>query len=137
MQFLASADYLREQGIPRRPADLQGHAIITDTNFPRPDEWIFGGDAPQTLRLRGRLRFSNAEACVIACAAGLGVTRVPDFVAAPAMRDGRLTRILRQFQPGTAGIYAITPAGRHMPSRLRVLISFLQDRWGGDHGWVD
>lgn len=137
IQFVASADYLRARGIPRRPEDLRDHDIITDTNFPRPDEWLFGGDAPLSLALRGRLRLSNAEACVIACAAGLGVARLPDFISAPAIRDGRLVEVLRRFQPASSGIYALTPAGRHMPSRLRRLIGFLQDRWGGDHDWAN
>ena len=137
VKHVASAAYLRARGVPRRPEDLLDHDIITDTNFARPDDWGFGGDGPAVVHLPGRLRFSNAEACVVACAAGLGVAHVPDFVSAPAIRDGRLIEILKPYRPAKFGVHAITPAGRHMPSRLRVLIQFLHDRWGMDHDWAD
>lgn len=136
VRFVASVAYLRARGVPRRPEDLTSHDIVTDTNFARPDDWSFRGDHPTTLHLPGRLRFSNAEACVIACAAGLGVAHIPDFVSAPAIKDGRLIEILQPYRPSTSGVYALTPAGRHMPSRLRVLIDFLLDRWGPDHDWA-
>ncbi|MBC9247958.1 LysR family transcriptional regulator [Paracoccus sp. 11-3] len=136
VRFVAAATYLRMHGVPRRPEDLARHDIITDTNFARPDDWSFGGDHP-TLHLPGRLRFSNAEACVIACAAGLGIAHIPDFVSASAINDGRLIEVLKPYRPAPSGVYAITPAGRHMPSRLRVLIDFLLARWGPDHNWAD
>lgn len=135
---VASPAYLDARGTPRTPDALEGHDFITDMNFVRPDDWTFGegGDAV-TIRATGRLRFSNAEACVTAAIAGLGITRVPDFIAAPHLRDGRLVQVLGDFPQGQSPVMALAAQGRHIPSRLRLLIRFLQDRWGPGHGWAD
>lgn len=138
IQIVAAPAYLDRRGTPRFPAELAGHDIVTDTNFPRPDDWAFRQDGqPLSLSLPGRLRLANAEACVIAAIAGLGITRVPDFISAPAIRAGKLVSILADVVEGESGVYALTPAGRHMPSRLRLLLDFLRDRWGPDHDWRD
>ncbi len=135
IQIVASPGYLAAHGTPSVPDDLADHAIITDLNFARPDDWTFAGG--RVIHLPGRLRFTNAEACVTTAIAGLGVTRVPDFASARAVRNGDLVEILRDHGDGQTAIQAITPAGRHMPSRLRRLIDFLRHRWGPDHDWSD
>lgn len=135
VQMVAAPAYLAAHGLPQNPQDLTGHDIITDLNFARPDDWTFTDG--RMIRLPGRLRFTNAEACVTAAIAGLGVTRVPDFASARAVRTGELVEVLRDFGDEQAPIHAITPTGRHMPSRLRLLIDFLRDRWGPDHDWSD
>lgn len=134
----ASPAYLALHGTPQTPADLVGHAIVTDTNFARPDDWQFRDSGqPLSLSLPGRLRLANAEACVIAAEAGLGVTRVPDFIAARSVSAQRLTEILGPYREGQSSVLALTPSGRHMPSRLRLLLDFLRNRWGPDHDWSD
>ncbi|MBM3603761.1 MAG: LysR family transcriptional regulator [Alphaproteobacteria bacterium] len=138
IQIVAAPAYLAARGTPRRPTDLADHDIITDMNFARPDDWSFRQDGrTQAVHVRGRLRFSNADACVQAAEAGLGVTRVPDFISAAAVRDGRLKAILTDFAQEEFVVLALTPPGRHMPARLRLLIDSLRRRWGRDHDWAD
>lgn len=138
IQIVAAPSYLAARGTPRSPAELTGHDIITDTIFPRPDDWTFATEGhPVSLSLPGRLRLGNAEACLRAAEAGLGIARVPDFISAPAIRAGRLVEILPGSITSESGIYALSPAGRHMPSRLRLLVEFLSRRWGRDHDWSD
>ncbi|WP_378947226.1 LysR family transcriptional regulator [Paracoccus sp. R86501] len=138
IQIVAAPDYLAARGTPQQPGDLHDHDIVTDLNFAQPDEWqLMDGTRRVTLTLPGRLRFSNAEACVSATIAGLGITRVPDFISAPAVRDGRLAQLFPAMTPQQIPIMAITPTGRHMPTRVRLLVDFLRDRWGPDHKWDD
>lgn len=138
IQIAASPAYLATRGTPHTVEDLRDHDIITDMNFTQPDEWQFQDDGRRsTVTLPGRLRFSNAEACVSAAIAGLGITRVPDFISAPAVRDGRLTQLFPAMTPQQIPIMAITPTGRHMPTRVRLLVDFLRNRWGPDHRWDD
>ena len=132
---VASPAYLAARGRPARPQELAGHDIVTDTNFAHPDDWSFDGPGgARRLRLAGRMRLSNAEACMAAAIAGLGVARTPDFVAAAPLRDGRLERVLPDHDLGSRTVVAIAAQGRQMPPRLRLLIRFLQDRWADGHG---
>ncbi|MBK4214776.1 LysR family transcriptional regulator [Paracoccus caeni] len=138
VQMVASRDYLARRGPPRQPADLRQHDIICDSNFPQPDQWaFFENDETTMITVNSRLHFANAEACIIAAANGLGITRVPDFVSAAAVKSGRLVAVLPEYQREGFDIHVLTPAGRHMPSRLRLLIDFLRKRWANGPNWAD
>ena len=46
--------------------------------------------------MQGRIRYGNAEACLQAAAAGLGLACVPSFVAGASLRAGALRRAARE-----------------------------------------
>lgn len=135
---VASDAYLAAQGVPERPADLTRHACIIDTNFRDPLQWRFlDGQATVTVPLTGRLRYSNAEACLRAAEMGLGIANVPDFVAARSVAQGRVRVLLDGYSPPARGIWAIYPPGRHLAAKVRVLVDFLADRYRGGTDWLD
>ena len=119
---LASPAYLAERGRPRRPGDLSAHDCIIDTNFRDPHRWTFG---EETVAVSGRLSFSNAGACLSAAEAGLGIASMPDFVAAESLRAGRTVAVLEGVANEPLGIFALTPSGRHLAAKVRVLIDAL------------
>jgi DNA-binding transcriptional LysR family regulator len=127
---VASTDYLARHPEPAHPSDLTQHACIIDTNFRDPLIWRFrDGAAPLSIPLNGRLRFSNAEACLNAAEAGLGIAHVPDFVAGPSMAAGRTRALLSEFAETPGGIFALYPLGRHLAAKVRVLVDFLATRF--------
>lgn len=135
---LASAAYLAAHGTPGDPQDLTRHDCIIDSNMADPQQWRLRGAADRaasSVTVRERMRFSNAEACVIAAVAGLGITRVPSFVAGDALRDGRLQRILPDLDPDPRGLFAIYPPGRHLASKVRVLVDYLATCFRGTPSW--
>lgn len=127
---VASPDYLARHGTPAHPADLAAHDCIIDTNFRDPLQWRF--TTPQggvTVALRGRLRYSNAEACLQAAEMGLGIANVPDFVAAASLAAGRTRPVLAGLAEDFGGIYVVYPPGRHLAAKVRVLVDFLAARF--------
>src|SRR5690606_35583900 len=78
---VGSAAYLAARGEPLRPEDLRSHECIRDANFREPDRWPFRDAGGQEIYVpvSGRIRYSNAEACLSAAIAGLGLACVPDF----------------------------------------------------------
>lgn len=137
----ASPDYLAARGTPKTPADLEGHDCVIDTNFREPYRWQFkqpdGGT--ETVMMKGRLQFSNADACLVATLAGFGIARLPSFIAGPCLRDGRLISLLTERGYDDYGIYALYPPGRHLALKVRVLVDFLTAAFRGrpdwDKGW--
>lgn len=134
---LVGADgYLARKGVPAEPGDLAGHHCIIDTNFRDPWHWRFrAGGQTIAVPVHGRLRYSNAEACLRAAEAGLGLALVPDFVAAPALAAGRLRALLADRGDEPLGVFALYPPGRHLAAKVRVLIDhlaahFRHSRWG-------
>lgn len=134
---VASEAYLYTHGEPRHPRDLSGHACIIDTNFRDPLQWRFQIDgAVSTVGLNGRLRYSNAEACLRAAEMGLGIANVPDFVAARSVAEGRVRALLCDFAQAAGGIWVMYPPGRHLAGKVRVLVDFLAERFKGVTDWA-
>jgi DNA-binding transcriptional LysR family regulator len=138
---VASDAYLAAAGTPAQPEDLAGHDCIIDTNFREPLVWRFRGadGAPVAVAVAGRLRFSNAEACLTAAEAGLGIALVPSFVAGASIRAGRVRPLLRGHEDEPFGVFVLYPPGRHLAAKVRVLVDFLAARYRGapewDQGW--
>lgn len=127
---VASEAYLYTHGEPRRPTDLATHACIIDTNFRDPLIWRFRGpEGAIAVNLTGRLRYSNAEACLQAAETGLGIANLPDFVAARSLAQGKVQSILTEFTEEFGGIHALYPPGRHLAAKVRLLVDFLAARF--------
>jgi DNA-binding transcriptional LysR family regulator len=134
----ASPAYLAKHGEPATPQDLVKHDCVLDTNFRDPLVWRFRNQASDdslAIGVSGRLRFSSADACLAAAESGLGVARIPSFMAGPLFRAGRLMPLLQQFEDRPLGIHVIYPSGRHLALKVRVLVDFLADRFHGDPEW--
>lgn len=131
---VATPDYLERHGMPDSPDALVGHHCIIDTNFRDPNRWPFrhpeGGE--WSVPITGRLRFSNAEACLRAAEAGLGLACLPDFVADAALRAGTVRSVLQAFETEPYGVYAVYPHSRHLAAKIRHLVDFLADRYRHD-----
>jgi DNA-binding transcriptional LysR family regulator len=134
---VGSPSYLRLSGEPRKPEDLARHECIIDTNFRDPARWPFRGPGGTSLEapVSGRIRYSNAEACLSAAEAGLGLACVPGFVAGEAIRDGRVVRLLEEFEVGAFGVHALYPHSRHLAAKVRVLVDFLAEHFRGTPPW--
>jgi DNA-binding transcriptional LysR family regulator len=132
----ASPAYLQQHGEPASPAELAGRDVILDMNASEPTLWVFGSAKACTeVRVRGRLRFASAEACVAAARAGFGIARSPAFVAAEHLRSGELRTILQSFEPDPLHVHAIYPHARHLAPKVRALVDFLVERFSGEPDW--
>jgi DNA-binding transcriptional LysR family regulator len=139
---VAAPTYLTTYGVPLRPEELSQHTCIIDTNFRAPHIWSFRDDTSgQNIQVpvTGRIAFSNGEACLTAAERGLGIACLPSFIAGTKIREGKLTPLLRNFEPPTLGIHALYPPARHLAAKVRALSDFLLDyfrsraKW--DEGW--
>jgi DNA-binding transcriptional LysR family regulator len=129
--------YLAAHGEPSTPEDLLRHACIIDTNFREPGRWPFRSADGETIAVpvTGRLHYSNAEACLGAAEAGLGLAYVPSFVAGPAIASGKVRALLTSFEAEPFGVHALYPHSRHLAAKVRVLVDFLAARYRGKPHW--
>lgn len=127
VHIAASPAYLLRHGTPQHWRDLARHQCISDTNFRDPWNWPFvtaAGDSA-TVPIRGRLCFSNTEACLHAAVAGLGIARLPGFIATPALQRQEIVTLLAEFAPPPMGLFALYPSARFLAQKTRLLIDFL------------
>lgn len=129
--------YLARAGRPDRPEDLRQHACILDANFRDPNRWPFRDTAGHDILVpvAGRLRYSNALACLSAAEAGLGLACVPAFAAAEALRAGRLLPLLGNHEPAPYGLHVLYPHSRHLAAKVRVLVDYLARRYRDPPPW--
>lgn len=138
IDVVAAPAYLDAHGEPTKPEQLAAHECIVDDNFRDPLNWRFRTVRPKgdvTVTVAGRLRFSNGEACLAAAEAGFGIARVPSFIAAASLREGRVRRIMRDSDDAPLAIYALYPPARHLALKVRTLVDFLANGFRADSAW--
>ena len=130
--LVGSPDYLARHGRPERPADLADHRILFYTN----EQWRFRvGARWETVRLSPILRSNNGELLRAAAEAGQGLCALPSFIASPAIADGSLEVLLRDFPLEEGALHAVMPPGRATTARVRALVDFLVRRFGPEPVW--
>lgn len=136
---VASPAYLQQKGMPSHWNQLSDHHCILDTNFRDPLAWSFQDENQQlhAQPVRGKIKFSNAEACLRAAIEGLGITRLPTFVAGKALQDGTVISVLSHYEAPPLGLYAIYPPAKYLTRRSRVLIDFLAQSFAGRPKWEE
>ncbi|MEM7171303.1 MAG: LysR family transcriptional regulator [Pseudomonadota bacterium] len=128
----AAPAYLETQGIPEWPSDLAAHQCLTYSYLDRPDRWRFSrGSEDLTVRITPRLISNNGDALLTAAASSLGIILQPSFIVEAALEDGRLQRILAEFDAGELGIYAVYPSNRLISARVRTFIDYLRGCFAG------
>lgn len=124
----ASPAYLKKHGTPATPDDLAGHECLPYWMPPlgRHREWMFERKGvPFTLPVAGRLNVNNSEALIDAAVAGQGIVSVATFLAAEAVKAGKLKVIMREFATKGPSVSAVYLPTRHLSTRIRAFLNFL------------
>ena len=126
----ASPAYLDRRGSPQTPQELADHVCITFAGPQRPDAWDFPlGKSVVFAPVHSRLVVNSAEAAVDAAVQGIGITCVFSYHIAEAVRAGRLTLLLRAFEPPPLPVNLVYPAGRLLPLKVRAFLDFAAPRF--------
>jgi DNA-binding transcriptional LysR family regulator len=129
---VASPAYLDARGRPEKPSDLSTHAILLYAH----EQWRFRvGGRWETIRVAPALRSNNGDMLLAAARGGLGLCMLPSFIAAPAIEDGGVEVVLRDFPIEEGALHAVMPPGRAATARVRALIDFLVERFGPEPAW--
>lgn len=124
----ASPDYLARHGTPRRPEELARHTTITASGLTSTPEWRFhASDGVVAVRLQPRLLSMTNEAAADSALAGQGITRLPLYQVAPAVREGSLCLLLEPFERPPLPIHVVHRQGRHAAHRVRAFIDMAVD----------
>lgn len=129
--IVASPAYLARQGAPATPEDLHAHNCL-NFNFRRAEPiWPFTRDgADFTLAVQGSIEANSGETLLQLALDGVGIARLGDFATDAAVADGRLVRVLDDFNPGDREVYhAVFVGGASMPARIRVFVDFLVENY--------
>jgi len=133
----ASPVYLERHGMPRRIEDLRQHQCVLFPALAPKGVWTFRRDKQKyAVQVGGAFETDEMDAVRAAVIAGLGISPLPVYMVADALREGQLVPMLRKFQilPESA-IYLVYLPNRTLSSRVRALIDFLTERFGPTPSW--
>ncbi|MEZ7818127.1 MAG: LysR family transcriptional regulator [Pseudomonadales bacterium] len=132
----ASPDYLKHRGIPENPAQLKHHKILKQTGWPLAGMPLWDLEGQKHL-VNGdsSLIANNGNAMTLLALAGHGIIMLPTFYVWESLQRGDLVPILENYSMTTIHAYAIYPATRYLPLKVRSLIDFLIERFGDNPYW--
>lgn len=135
----ASPEYLYQHGEPEHPHDLRQHRGLSYSNISENQLWKFtqGDGSSISVRVPNRMRANNGDILLQAAIDGLGILASTTFIAYQAINSGKLKPILCDYKIKDVAVYAIYPAQRHLPARVRALVDFLAKRFGDNPYWED
>lgn len=126
----AAVEYLNRRGAPTHPEQLQHHSCLHYGQLAVNNQWtLTGPDGEHTFSVTGVLCSNNGEALKEAALRGLGIALLPTFIVGQDLQQGRLQRVLPEYQPAELAISLIYPVNRHLSTKVRLLVEFLQHRF--------
>lgn len=133
----ASPEYLARKGEPRTPEDLLQHDCILYSVLKVSHEWRFKGPdgEPISVPVTGRFAAESGSMLRRAALDGIGLCVMPRFMISFDLTAGRLRTVLDEaFASIDLGVYAIYPAARRPPLKVRAFVDvlvehFSQPRW--------
>lgn len=135
----ASPEYLQRAGSADHPEQIQSHRLIAGKTEPQLLLWT-GQQASVRKHCIPALVINDIEARLVAASIGAGVALLPTWLAAPALRDGSLVRVLADWQcaPASepAALWFIYPPKRIVSSKVRSFIDFMVARIGSPPYWT-
>jgi len=122
---VASPDYIQCHAAPLTPNDLINHTCIVDTNHHAQGHWAFLDKGKRIeVDVPSRFFVNSAQVTRDLAIAGKGITYCPHFVIKEDLENGRLVRLLPDFESVPYPLNAIYLEGHTLPLKIRALIDF-------------
>lgn len=135
MTLCAAPAYLDGRTRPQSIANLADHEALVHRLNDNVYPWLFQlPTGPVQAPVKWRLQFDNYEAIADASLKGIGIAYLPSWMARAHIETGRLLSLLEDYPSISFNTYAVWPANRFIPLRLRAAIDLLAD---GLQGQID
>ena len=134
----ASPEYLKRNGVPGTPQDLNNHQCLVYQGIPAlRSGWRYRvGNKEVTLQISGRCRVNSSEVLLQMALDGMGIVLFPTYVLGPLLKSGRLKQILPEYVANAdTSLYATYLPNRYMQPKVRAFIDHLLDHFGPEPHW--
>lgn len=123
----ASPRYLEMSGEPQSLSDLPHHECLRLRGHGS-DRWILSGKgATEQVDVGGRFELNSVGMLRRLASLNLGITLLPEGIAAQDVAEGKLRRILPQWQASPISVYALTET-RLRPAKTQRFIELVREK---------
>ncbi len=134
----ASPEYIERHGLPGTPDELTRHNCVLFTLSSDANKWtLIDANGSQSVLVSGNFQVNNSEAILEALRQGIGIGRLPSFVAGPDLKTGRLVKLFESWRIPDFTMYAVFPEREYLPAKVRVFLDFAIEYIGGDQPYWD
>ncbi|MGU7782766.1 LysR family transcriptional regulator [Burkholderia sp. PU8-34] len=123
---VCSPAYRDQHGEPASISQLPEHRCLNYTSIPASTTWSFAlpghPGKPRTVCTGSAFLANNGETLRDAAMHGIGIAVLPAYIAAPALSNGRLVRVLAHETPQEEIIYAVHPRNPFASTKLKAFI---------------
>jgi DNA-binding transcriptional LysR family regulator len=135
LAVFASPDYLERHGTPQTLLDLQSHNYLRYSHS-EPTKRLFGvNELKSELKLESNFVANNGDLLLNTAIAGGGIAMQPTFIAGEALAQGKVVRILNDYEPDPMGLYMVYANRQFLPSKVRAFVDFTSDFYGDTPYW--
>ena len=130
---VGSPAYFAKRERPVRPDDLRHHACLRWRRSSGVIAHWSLNEAGRAIEIAvsGPLIASDFPTMLGAALEGVGLAQVPEPIATPALKDGKLVQVLEKFAPMAPGMFLYYPGRAQMLPKLRVFIDHIKNRARG------
>ncbi|MBT4891253.1 MAG: LysR family transcriptional regulator [Rhodospirillales bacterium] len=125
----ATPKYCEEFGSPQHPDDLKKHRCIQylQPNHQNDDWWFDFGEEETWMDIKGVIAVNNAWAARELALSGMGIAYGPDFVVKQEIENGKLIRLLPEYEGSADPVHVVYPHKRHLSAKVRVFMDHLSN----------
>ena len=128
---VGAPSYFKTNPEPSRPQDLVGHNCITERHATSGGIWAWEFEEKGReikIRVDGQLVFNNSYDVIDAALDGFGLAYVPEEIALPHLKNGRLKRVLEKWSPYWDGYHLYYPSRRQSSPAFVAVVEALRHR---------
>lgn len=130
---IASPDYIKCHGLPKRPQDLSSHRTIHSTGLGVASDWLFQEKGKAfSLHVSCQLRMNTNDAAIELVQRGWGICQVLSYQVSPSLADKSLQTVLDQFELPPLPIHILHHEGRNASARIRAFVDYSVERLRSD-----
>jgi DNA-binding transcriptional LysR family regulator len=132
---VASPQYLKARGTPKKLEDLSKHHLIhyspSLSNRNVSWEWVDKTGKLCVQAMNASLVLNGTRAMQSACLASLGLMQVPRYGVKRFIDSGQLLEVMPRFVSPPLPVSLLYPYRRHLPARVRVTLDWLASTVAG------
>jgi DNA-binding transcriptional LysR family regulator len=122
----ASPAYFRRHGLPKTPEELRSHNCLVDVSAAQ-KEWPFAvGGRKLMVDVKGNAFANDAKVLAAMAAQGLGIVRIPLYVARPHIARRKLKLIFEKATVSREKMHAYHLRSDRLPAKTAAFVAFLQ-----------
>ncbi|KIN61998.1 HTH-type transcriptional regulator, LysR family [Sulfitobacter noctilucicola] len=122
----AAPSYLERRGMPETFTDLAKHNCLRVSDDSGRNGWrSTDAGGGQVLEVQGSFEGNSTDVIFRAALAGLGIARLPFYMAGESFKSGELVHVLPEYAPPSTDIVVMFAERRNLAPKTRTLIDFL------------